>query len=113
MDYDDGLWAVVNSTSEFWPIKLCLVIIVILLNVGVSRFLTSNDKKGQTRSGQAVLLVTGKGEAAFGNFWCSDSNLVAHPDDEVMFFGPTIFNVRQDHDLHLLCLSTGMSMTLT
>lgn len=34
--------------------------------------------------------------------------VVAHPDDECMFFGPTIFRLcEQDVDVHLLCLSNG------
>lgn len=35
--------------------------------------------------------------------------VVAHPDDECMFFGPTICGLLQDGaDVHLLCLSAGM-----
>lgn len=34
--------------------------------------------------------------------------VVAHPDDECMFFGPTIFRLcEQGADVHILCLSTG------
>lgn len=33
--------------------------------------------------------------------------LVAHPDDEVMFFGPSILRVVKDNDIYLLCLSNG------
>ena len=34
--------------------------------------------------------------------------VVAHPDDETMFFGPTVCNlVRSGADVHVLCLSTG------
>lgn len=34
--------------------------------------------------------------------------VVAHPDDECMFFGPTIFRLcEQGADVHLLCLSNG------
>ncbi|XP_061722344.1 N-acetylglucosaminyl-phosphatidylinositol de-N-acetylase [Cydia pomonella] len=34
--------------------------------------------------------------------------VVAHPDDECMFFGPTIFRLcEQDADVYLLCLSNG------
>ncbi|XP_063368968.1 N-acetylglucosaminyl-phosphatidylinositol de-N-acetylase [Cydia amplana] len=36
--------------------------------------------------------------------------VVAHPDDECMFFGPTIFRLcEQDADVYLLCLSNGNS----
>ena len=33
--------------------------------------------------------------------------LTAHPDDEIMFFYPTIKNLCECNDLHLLCLSNG------
>nr|ACO12149.1 N-acetylglucosaminyl-phosphatidylinositol de-N-acetylase [Lepeophtheirus salmonis] len=35
--------------------------------------------------------------------------VIAHPDDEVMFFGPTIANLTRDHEMnvHLLVLSRG------
>lgn len=36
--------------------------------------------------------------------------VIAHPDDECMFFAPTILNLRQcgQYDLYLLCLSSGI-----
>ncbi|KAI8442154.1 hypothetical protein MSG28_005762 [Choristoneura fumiferana] len=37
--------------------------------------------------------------------------VVAHPDDECMFFGPTIFRLcEQGADVHLLCLSNGCTV---
>lgn len=33
--------------------------------------------------------------------------VIAHPDDEAMFFVPSIVNLRQNNRLYLLCLSTG------
>ena len=35
--------------------------------------------------------------------------VIAHPDDEVMFFGPTLnhFRRRNDDELHVLCMSNG------
>ena len=33
--------------------------------------------------------------------------VIAHPDDEAMFFVPTIANLRQQNKLYLLCLSNG------
>lgn len=35
--------------------------------------------------------------------------VIAHPDDECMFFGPTIYKLTRDDQtqLYLLCLSTG------
>ena len=33
--------------------------------------------------------------------------VTAHPDDECMFFSPTILNLRRSSTVHLLCLSTG------
>lgn len=38
--------------------------------------------------------------------------VIAHPDDEVMFFGPTLnYYRRRNGDLHVLCLSTGVCST--
>lgn len=35
--------------------------------------------------------------------------VIAHPDDECMFFGPTIFRLcEQGANVYLLCLSNGM-----
>lgn len=36
--------------------------------------------------------------------------VIAHPDDECMFFGPTILNFTKKNDavVYLLCLSTGI-----
>lgn len=31
--------------------------------------------------------------------------VTAHPDDEVMFFGPTLTSITKDYFVHLLCLS--------
>uniref|UniRef100_A0A1B6LX52 N-acetylglucosaminylphosphatidylinositol deacetylase n=1 Tax=Graphocephala atropunctata TaxID=36148 RepID=A0A1B6LX52_9HEMI len=33
--------------------------------------------------------------------------VIAHPDDECMFFGPTILQLLKNHTVYLLCLSTG------
>ena len=34
--------------------------------------------------------------------------VIAHPDDECMFFGPTIIHLTAaGHKVHLICLSTG------
>jgi LmbE family N-acetylglucosaminyl deacetylase len=33
--------------------------------------------------------------------------VMAHPDDECMFFMPTILALRDSHELHMLCLSNG------
>jgi N-acetylglucosaminylphosphatidylinositol deacetylase len=33
--------------------------------------------------------------------------VIAHPDDEAMFFTPAIVNLRESNNLHLLCLSSG------
>ncbi|TIB33066.1 hypothetical protein E3P86_03032 [Wallemia ichthyophaga] len=35
--------------------------------------------------------------------------VIAHPDDEVMFFGPALNYFRGESNLHVLCLSTGNS----
>lgn len=35
--------------------------------------------------------------------------VIAHPDDEVMFFGPTLNHFRRKgENLHVLCLSSGL-----
>lgn len=34
--------------------------------------------------------------------------ITAHPDDECMFFSPTILNLQQSCTVHVLCLSAGM-----
>ncbi|KTW30201.1 hypothetical protein T552_04078 [Pneumocystis carinii B80] len=33
--------------------------------------------------------------------------LIAHPDDEVMFFGPSILQLLKDNEIYLVCLSNG------
>jgi hypothetical protein len=33
--------------------------------------------------------------------------VISHPDDEAMFFVPTIKNVREEYDLHLFCATNG------
>ena len=33
--------------------------------------------------------------------------VVAHPDDEAMFFGPLLRTLRVTHDVYFLCLSSG------
>jgi N-acetylglucosaminylphosphatidylinositol deacetylase len=33
--------------------------------------------------------------------------LTAHPDDEIMFFYPTIKNIIKENNIHLICLSNG------
>lgn len=41
--------------------------------------------------------------------------VIAHPDDESMFFGPTILTLTQrpNCEVHLLCLSNGNKILLT
>ena len=34
--------------------------------------------------------------------------ITAHPDDECMFFSPSILNLQRSCTVHVLCLSTGM-----
>lgn len=33
--------------------------------------------------------------------------VIAHPDDEAMFFVPSILHLGKTNNLHLLCMSTG------
>lgn len=73
---------VIVSTIVVWVASLCKI-----LNSSRSQsnaaFLTTGDKKN-------VLLV------------------IAHPDDESMFFSPTInYLTSRRHNLHILCMSNG------
>ena len=36
--------------------------------------------------------------------------LTAHPDDECMFFSPTIIQLSKRAKIHVLCLSTGLPL---
>ena len=38
--------------------------------------------------------------------------MIAHPDDEAMFFAPTVLTMHNKSLLHLLCLSVGNSAGL-
>lgn len=33
--------------------------------------------------------------------------VIAHPDDEVMFFGPTLIGITSSNSVRVLCLSNG------
>ena len=35
--------------------------------------------------------------------------VIAHPDDETMFFAPTLQVLRTQYNWHILCLSTGVA----
>jgi GlcNAc-PI de-N-acetylase len=37
--------------------------------------------------------------------------VTAHPDDETMFFAPTLIALRPEYTWHILCLSTGAAAT--
>eukprot|EP00088_Acartia_fossae_P036872 TRINITY_DN3806_c0_g1_i1.p1 TRINITY_DN3806_c0_g1~~TRINITY_DN3806_c0_g1_i1.p1 ORF type:complete len:267 (-),score=37.66 TRINITY_DN3806_c0_g1_i1:613-1413(-) len=72
---------------------LTLVLVVILFICSIIYFVLnyrSSWKYGkQLTPGRRVMLVIG------------------HPDDEVMFFGPTILGLVKKNDVYLLCLSMG------
>jgi LmbE family N-acetylglucosaminyl deacetylase len=36
--------------------------------------------------------------------------VIAHPDDEVMFFGPTLIGITSDNSVRVLCLSNGTNL---
>ncbi|KNA24845.1 hypothetical protein SOVF_011980 isoform A [Spinacia oleracea] len=70
---------IVLSASVLWIASLCKIL-------HVSYF----PSKGDTLHKKAILLV------------------IAHPDDESMFFTPTInYLTSRGHNVHILCLSTG------
>lgn len=69
---------------------LIYCVLCVLLYVGIVRWRVLEFRR-DVRSPKRVLLV------------------IAHPDDECMFFGPTVLNFTGNKDctLYLMCLSTG------
>jgi len=79
--------------SDFQMEELTLVLLVILIICSLIYFCLNcrvSWKHGKELSGgRRVLLV------------------ISHPDDEVMFFGPSILGLVQSNEVYLLCLSVG------
>lgn len=69
---------------------LIYCVLCVLLYVGIVRWRVLEFRR-DVRSPKRVLLV------------------IAHPDDECMFFGPTVLNFTGNKDctLYIMCLSTG------
>ena len=73
---------------------LAVLVLLISLCIGFHHYLCTTKSSGDVwlpkSTPKRVLLVT------------------AHPDDECMFFGPTIAHlIREGHEVFILCLSTG------
>ena len=67
------------------------------LSIGLYQFLRSLARKKHITS--SVIGEIGDNKALF---------VTAHPDDECMFFSPTIYGLQKDGwEVYLLCLSTG------
>lgn len=65
---------------------VCILCLCLLFYLLLSHFTSSNKQLGPVKR---VMLV------------------ISHPDDEVMFFGPTILGLTKSCDIYLLCLSHG------
>lgn len=79
------------SLDHSWIVLLSVFVVVFSsLILFYRRQLDFQRDKRSEFGGKSVLVVT------------------AHPDDECMFFSPTIINLQRLGKVHLLCLSTGM-----
>lgn len=79
------------SLDHSWIVLLSVFVVVFSsLILFYRRQLDFQRDKRSEFDGKSVLVVT------------------AHPDDECMFFSPTIINLQRLSKVHLLCLSTGM-----
>lgn len=69
---------------------LIYCVLCVLLYVGIVRWRVLEFRK-DVKSAKRVMLV------------------IAHPDDECMFFGPTVLNFTRNkqYKLYIMCLSTG------
>nr|XP_043613050.1 probable N-acetylglucosaminyl-phosphatidylinositol de-N-acetylase isoform X2 [Erigeron canadensis] len=75
------------SVGVIWLASLCKILHVSFYPYGRTSFLSNDAGSSQKRN---VLLV------------------IAHPDDESMFFSPTINQLTlAGHNVHILCMSTG------
>lgn len=79
------------DTMEHLVIAVCIYVCLCVMVYFATVYLRISPDCGQLRSVKRVLFV------------------IAHPDDECMFFGPTIISLAQRHDcqMFLLCLSEG------
>ncbi|KAK9799407.1 hypothetical protein WJX73_003888 [Symbiochloris irregularis] len=73
--------------------RLCLIAVAIVVGLSVTAVISQSALQSLERpiSGSSSILV-----------------VTAHPDDETIFFSPTILSLRQKHlEVHLLCFTTG------
>lgn len=94
-DFFNGLTVRVKEYTREAVEHLILTVLIycvlcVLLYVGIVRWRVLEFRR-DVRSPKRVLLV------------------IAHPDDECMFFGPTVLNFTGNKDctLYIMCLSTG------
>lgn len=81
---------VVDTVEHFILGLLCYIVLCIVLYVCITQLGLLSFARDM-RNAKRVLFIT------------------AHPDDEVMFFGPTIYNYTQKPNcsVYLMCLSSG------
>lgn len=72
-----------------WALLVSLTVVISLLLYGYGILVNFDRVRDMQREFGNVLLLT------------------AHPDDECMFFGPTLQALRHPTRVHVLCLSTG------
>ncbi len=91
-----NLWAIM---WEFWCVVILAIVIsvfsvIVVIHSSVCCLSRSPIRFKKPYGNKSVLLV------------------IAHPDDECMFFTPTILMLQQvvDAEIHLLCLSTGTNV---
>lgn len=70
--------------------SIIYIVLCILLYAGIARWEVITFQKG-VKNPRRVLII------------------IAHPDDECMFFGPTVLNFTRNNNcfVYLLCLTTG------
>eukprot|EP00730_Choanoeca_flexa_P013600 TRINITY_DN5500_c0_g1_i1.p1 TRINITY_DN5500_c0_g1~~TRINITY_DN5500_c0_g1_i1.p1 ORF type:complete len:264 (+),score=26.67 TRINITY_DN5500_c0_g1_i1:3-794(+) len=94
---------VIDAVTAHWEIKFGLVALVIVLNLCMSRFISQVKQSAGKKQQSDTATGTDRGE----NQSKSILLVTAHPDDEVMFFGPALLHLQSYARVHLLCLSKG------
>ena len=87
--------SVVRSNTKTKKEMIALVILLILCRILYKKLIQKNNveswlKVERSEKNKVVILF-----------------VIAHPDDECMFFGPLIMNLAPCSKIHLLCLSSG------
>lgn len=99
-------WGTELQGSYAWWLQAGLSAVVVLLNVyiGLTVRAAGRQQAGPARAPSPPDNVGGR---------CTPPVrprllvVTAHPDDEAMFFGPSLLQLRQNYDVYLLCLSCG------